>query len=156
MAKEEFRFHFPLRVRWMECDRQGIVFNGSYMNYLEVGQAEYYRHLGFSIYELAERGYFDTVMVKVTMEFEAPARVDDLLDIYVRVSRVGNTSITMDMEIYREGSDVLLTRAEAVYVSYDGSSGAKKPIPPEIRELITHFEERGEVLPVERFPHLAT
>jgi len=153
MAKEEFRFHFPLRVRWMECDRQGIVFNGAYMNYLEVGQAEYYRHLGLSIYELAERGYFDTVMVKVTMEFKAPARVDDLLDIYVRVSRMGTTSITMDMEIYRKGTDELLTRAEAVYVSYDSSSGAKRPIPQDIKELILQFEERGKHPPAERFPH---
>ena len=48
----------------MECDAQGIVFNGSYMTYLEVGQAEYFRNLGFSIYRIAERGYFDTAVVK--------------------------------------------------------------------------------------------
>jgi len=48
MAIEDFKFHTSLRVRWMECDAQGIVYNGSYMDYLEVGQAEYYRNLGFS------------------------------------------------------------------------------------------------------------
>ena len=40
MSKAYFKFHTGLRVRWMECDAQGIVFNGSYLNYLEVGQAE--------------------------------------------------------------------------------------------------------------------
>ena len=67
MPKGDFKFHASLRVRWMECDAQGIVYNGSYMDYLEVGQAEYYRNLGFSIYKIAERGYFDTAVVKVTL-----------------------------------------------------------------------------------------
>ena len=71
MPKEDFRFHTSLRVRWMEGDAQGIVFNGSYMNYLEVAQAEYYRNLGFSIYKIRETGYFDTVVVMINLEFKA-------------------------------------------------------------------------------------
>ena len=110
MAKEDFRFCTSLRVRWMECDAQGIVYNGSYMNYMEVGQAEYYRNLGFSLYRIAQRGYFDTVTAKATLEFKAPARLDDVLDLYVRVTQVGTTSITMEVEIYARGSDALLTR----------------------------------------------
>ena len=155
MGKSDFKFHTSLRVRWMECDAQGIVYYGSYMDYLEVGQADYYRNLGFSIYKLGQQGYFDTAVVKVTTEYKAPARVEDLLDIYVRVSNLGNTSITMETEIYVQGSERLLTTSQVIYVSYDSSSETTRPVPQGIRELITHFEEAGAVLPIERFPELA-
>ncbi len=140
----------------MECDAQGIVFNGSYMGFLEVGQSEYFRHLGFSIYRLAQQGYFDTAVVKTLIEFKAPARVDDLLDLFVRVSHIGNTSYTMDMEIYPEASDQLLTVVQAVYVGYLADSGKTRPVPGDIRELLNHFESNGEVLPLARFPGLAS
>ena len=85
MPRGDFKFQTSLRVRWMECDAQGIVFNGAYMGYLEVGQAEYFRNLGFSIYRIAQRDYFDTAVVKTVIEYKAPARVDDLLK-YVNAS----------------------------------------------------------------------
>ena len=81
MPKSDFKFHTVVRVRWMECDAQGIVFNGAYMGYLEIAQAEYFRNLGFSIYNIAQQGYFDSAVVKATLEFKAPARVDDLLEL---------------------------------------------------------------------------
>ena len=155
MPKCDFRFHTPLRVRWMECDAQRIVFNGAYMGYLEVGQAEYFRNLGFSIYRLAQRGYFDSAVVKVEIEYKAPARVDDMLDLHVRVSRIGNTSLTLNIEIYPQGSETLLTTIQSVYVGYHAESGATRPVPEEMRELINHFEETGTVLPLDRFPDLA-
>ena len=53
MSIDEYRFTYKIRVRWMECDAQGIAFNGSYLGYLEIAQAEYFRNLGFSIYKIA-------------------------------------------------------------------------------------------------------
>ena len=156
MSKGDFRFHTSLQVRWMECDAQRIVYNGSYLDYLELGQAGYYHNLGFSIYKVAERGYFDIALVKVTLEFKAPARVEDMLDICVMVTRVGNTSITMDMEIYAQDTDRMLTTGQSIYVGYDVAKGATRPVPPEIRDLIDHYERTGIVLPLERFPELAT
>ena len=155
MAKSDFKFHTPLRVRWMECDAQGIVYNGAYMDYLEVGQSEYYRNLGFSIYKVGQRGFFDTAVVKTTLEFKAPARVDEMLDLYVRVGDFGNTSFHLEMEIYQEDSDTVLTVIQGVYVGFDASSGTARRVPDEVRELIGHFEANGEVLPMSRFPKLA-
>jgi len=139
----------------MECDAQGIVFNGSYMGYLEVGQAEYFRNLGFSIYRVAQRGYFDSAVVKTVIDFKAPARVDDLLDIFVRVSRIGITSIALDVEIYPQDSDSLLTTLQNVYVGFRADSLETQPVPDAIRALVDRFEATGEVLPLERFPQLA-
>ena len=155
MARSDFRFKTSVRVRWMECDGQGIVYNGSYLGYLEIGQAEYYRNLGFAIYLIPKSGYFDFVVVKSTQEFNAPAKVDEVIDLHVRVSKIGNTSLTLNMEIYAEDSDRLLTSIETVYVGYDSATETSKRVPDDIRTLVIHFEETGEVLPIAQFPELA-
>ena len=135
MPKSDFKFHTPIRVRWMECDAQGIVFNGAYMDYLEVGQSEYFRNLGFSIYLVGHRGFFDTAVVKTVLEFKSPARVDDMLDLYVRLGDFGNTSFHLEMEIYQQRSDILLTAIQGVYVGYHAETGTTRRVPDEIREL---------------------
>ncbi len=154
MPKSDFKFRTELRVRWMECDAQGIVFNGAYLGYLEVVQAEYYRNLGIGIYHLPRSGYFDLAVVKTTIEFRAPALVDEIIEAYVRVSRFGNTSMDMNLELYRPAPELLLTTVDAVYVGYDAATGATRRVPDDFRELIGHFEESGQVLPLSRFPEL--
>ena len=119
MSKDDFRFHFKLRVRWSEGDAQGIVFNARYLEYLEIAQSEYYRNLGILLYDEAQRTYFDTATVKITVQFKAPARVDELLEIHCRVGVIGSTSMAQHTEIYRDGTEELLTVGETVYVDYD-------------------------------------
>ena len=155
MARSDFKFKTPVRVRWMECDAQGIAYNGAYLGYLEIGQAEYYRNLGFAIYTIPKSGYFDFAVVKSTLEFKAPAKVDEIIELHVRVSNIGNTSLTLNMEIYPEASERLLTSIEAIYVGYDAATESTKRVPDDIRRLVTHFEETSEVLPMEQFPKLA-
>ena len=160
MVKTDFKFRSEFRIRWMECDAQGIVFNGAYLGYLELAQAEYWRNLGIGIYHMPQSGYFDFAVVKTTMEFKAPARVDEIVEAYVRVSRIGNTSLVMEMELYRPNPELLLTTIEAVYVGLSpdrggASTGATKRVPDDLRELIGRYEDTGEVLPLSRFPALA-
>ena len=155
MPKSDFQFRIEFRIRWMECDAQGIVFNGAYLGYLEMAQAEYYRNLGIGIYHLPKSGYFDLAVVKTTLEFRAPARVDEVVEAYVRVSRFGNTSMDMQMELYRPNPELLLNRIEAVYVGYDAATEATRRVPDDLRELIGHYEETGKVLPLSQFPALA-
>ncbi len=155
MPKKDFKFRTPVRVRWMEGDAQGIVFNGAYLGYLEIAQAEYFRNLGFSIYRIARAGYFDSAVVKTTLEFKAPARVDQMLDLYARVAAIGTTSLTLEVEIYPQDSEQLLTTIHAVYVGYIPQTGETRPVPAEIRALVDHFEATGQVLPLTDFPELA-
>lgn len=154
MPKSDFRFHTEFRIRWMECDAQGIVFNGAYLGYLELSTAEYWRNLGIGIYHLPRSGYFDLTVVKTTIEFRSPALVDEIVWACVRVSRIGNSSMDMQMELYRPEPETLLTTIEAVYVGYDAASRTSRRVPDDFRELINHFEQTGEILPLSRFPHL--
>ena len=97
---------------------------------------------------------FDSAVVKADLEFKAPARVDDLLELHTRVSRIGHTSLTLAVEIYPEKSERLLTRLTAVYVGFSPATETTRPVPAAIRALIHHFEATGEVLPLANFPEL--
>ena len=151
----DFRFSTQLRVRWSECDAQDIVFYGSYMDFLDVGQGAYYRRLGIMMYDTQGRKAFDTATVKATLEYVSPARVDDVLDIAVRMSRIGTTSLTSEYRIRHSELGTEIMRAELIHVNYDSDLATKRPVPDGLRELIETFEATGEVQPLERFPDLA-
>ena len=154
MPKDDFRFFCVERVRWSDCDAQGIVFNGAYFNYLEVAQAEYFRNLGFILYHPDGRRHFDTATVKATLEYLSPARVDDLIDIRWKVERIGNSSLTTRSEIYSRASGDLLLRAEIIYVDFDSDAGVSRRVPDDLRTLIETYENTGEVIPLDRLPQL--
>ena len=109
----------------------------------------------FPIYRIAQTGYFDSAVVKAGLEFKAPARVDEVLELHARVVRIGNTSLTLSVEIYPVSSERLLTLIEAVYVGFYADAGTTRPVPDEIRSLVDHFEATGAVLDLGEFPELA-
>ena len=150
-----FRFSCRIRVRWSDCDAQGIVFNGAYFSLLEVAQAEYFRNLGFALYDEDGRRHFDTATVKATLEYLSPARVDDALIALWRVERIGNTSLTTRAELRRADSGETLLRAEIIYVNFDSDAVAARRVPDDMRRLIETYETAGEVIPLSELPELA-
>ena len=143
MPKSDFRFSHTLRVRWAECDPQGIAFNGAFLTWMEVAQAEYWRNLGVNIYELAKRNEFDTALVSASQEYASPANLDDLLDIHARILRIGTTSIKMEFEVYRSNEGTLLATMSATYVNYDSAARSSRPVPENMRTLAERYEETG-------------
>jgi acyl-CoA thioester hydrolase len=139
MARQEFRFAHRLRVRWAEVDRQGIVFNGHYLTYFDVGITEYYRALGYPYPDgLAQHGT-DLYVRKAEVEYEASAEYDDELDICVRVERLGRSSFDFRLEIYR--ADQLLVGGKVVYVNADPATRKSAPLPDFLRSAIKLFEQ---------------
>jgi acyl-CoA thioester hydrolase len=138
MARSNYRFVHPLRVRWAEVDRQGIVFNGHYLAYFDVGITEYWRAIGYPYPDgLAEHGT-DLYVVKATVEYHASATYDDMIDICMRCARIGRTSITFRPEIYR--GEVLLVSGELIYVNADPATKKAAPVPAFLRQAIAAFE----------------
>ena len=138
MTGSDFAFSHPLRVRWAEVDRQGIVFNGHYLTYFDVGITEYWRAIGLPYPgALLEQGN-DTFAVKATIEYKAPAHYDDLLDVMVRVGRIGRTSLQFVLQIDR--GDTQLISGELIYVNADAATRKPVPVPAFLREAIVRFE----------------
>lgn len=134
MAREQFGFLHPLRVRWAEVDRQGIVFNGHYLTYFDVAITEYWRAIGYPYPDAFLDNGCDTFVKKATLEYHAPAGFDDLLDIGVRVARIGRSSMRFLLEIHRR--DDLLIDGEIVYVLADPASRKSTRVPDFLREAI--------------------
>lgn len=138
MARNDFRFFNRLRVRWAEVDRQGIVFNGHYLTYFDIGVTEYYRAIGLPYPEgLAEHGT-DLFVKKAEIEYHAPAQYDDELDIGVRVPRLGRSSFEFLVEIFR-GADLLVC-GRLVYVNADPATRKTSPVPEFLRAAIRSYE----------------
>src|SRR5438105_3373628 len=108
------------------------------MPYFDLARVEYHRHLG-----RPHLGEVDFAMRAITVEYLAPARFDDLLEIFVRVERIGTTSITYDHAAYRltEGSDdELMATAKATLVCIALDERKAVPVPDVIRERIAAFQ----------------
>jgi acyl-CoA thioester hydrolase len=126
-------FRYYLRVRYGECDAQKVVFNARYGDYVDLASGEFFRALGYGE-ELAS-GELDFQLVKQTLEWKAPARFDQVLEIAVSAKHVGNTSFTLLAEFRIAGADhgrVIVT-AETVYVLVAQHTLNKTPIPPPLR-----------------------
>lgn len=129
---------------------QGIVFNGHYLMYFDVAFTEYWRELGLeSPLEQAKTGY-EMFARKSTIEFHAPARFDDLLDVFVRCVKLGRTSLQFLLEIHRQGDpdqtqDELLVSGELVYVYANALARAPEPVPGHWRERLRTFEAKSEL-----------
>ncbi len=138
MACAEFSFSHRLRVRWAEVDRQGIVFNGNYLLYFDVGITEYWRALGYPYPDGILASGTDLFVKKATVEYHAPAVYDDELDVLVRVARIGRSSVRFLLELHR--GDTLLVSGELIYVNADPATRASAPVPGFLREAMHRFE----------------
>jgi acyl-CoA thioester hydrolase len=139
----DFRHRQPLRVRWAEVDPQGIVFNGNYLTYADVGITEYFRAIGVAFPgELAADGA-EFFAVKTLLNYLAPAHFDDLLEVGIRVSRLGRSSMTFSLGIWR--GDLALTAGEIVYVLAETASRRSRPLPDWLRGKV----RATEILPAE-------
>ena len=145
MRNTKFRFHHTIRVRWSECDAQGIAYNAVYLTWSDVAQVEYFRNLGLPIYQMAALNLFDTVTAKVTIEYKIPAKLDDQIDIYVRFISIGTTSLKMEYELCQHGTRQTLATISSIYVNYDNKESQSRAVPQEFREIFTQFEENGDL-----------
>lgn len=125
-----------LRVRYSEVDLQGIVYNSRYLEYLDVGLGEFMRARGIDLVQTAARDYFDTTLVKATVEYLASARVDQQLDVLAWLERIGTKSFTFGFEICPSGTEQVLVRAEMIYVNYSVARRAAIPVPDAIRTAL--------------------
>jgi acyl-CoA thioester hydrolase len=105
------------------------------MPYFDHAWTEYNRHLGLFRGQDAE-----FVMRASTVEYHAPARFDDLLECFVRVARIGRTSLTYECAAYRLPDGVLLANAAQTLVSVDLETRQPTPIHEGVRDPIRAFE----------------
>ncbi len=132
-----FKYSAIARVWFSDTDAQGIVYYGRYLPYFDHARTEYHRYLGIVGAWIAGR---DFVMRASNVEYHAPARFDDLLEIFVRLARIGRTSATYECAAYRMEDDALMVTASQTLVLVDLTTREAAEIPDSYRETIRVFE----------------
>ncbi len=132
--RDAFKFFHRLRVRWAEVDLQRVVFNGNYLLYFDVAFTEFWRTTGLpSVIAQNEDGR-ELFARKATIEYHGSAAFDDELDIGVRCAKLGRTSMTIAIAIFR--GDEHLIDGELVYVYADANEKKAVEIPERWRQRL--------------------
>jgi len=144
--RSDYRFLERLRVRWAEVDLQKIVFNGHYLMYFDTAITGYWRALALPYQETFEQLGGELFVRKASLEYEDSAHLDDLLEIGVRLLRIGNSSLVFEAAVLRGAT--LLVRGELVYVYADPVARVSRPVPPPLRDILQAFEAGESMLDV--------
>ena len=132
MAKSDYKFFFPFRVRYAETDAQGIVFFAHYLTYFDTAINEYLRDLPYNYIEHVKQTNTDFHVVKVVVEFYAPSHFDDEIEVHVRTGRIGKSSLTFLIEIFPKDGETNLVKGEVVWVNTDQKAHKSSTLPEEL------------------------
>jgi acyl-CoA thioester hydrolase len=119
-----------IRVRYHECDPQGVVFNANYFAYFDMALTEAWREL-FGGYTAMVEGGVDCVVAEASARFRAGARFDDELELRWWVSNLGTTSMSTRVDVVRDGETLVAGELRHVFVR--AGSTEKIEIPEAIR-----------------------
>lgn len=147
MQRQNFRFFHRLQVRWAEVDLQKIVFNAHYLMYMDTALTDYWRALALP-YEVSLQSLDgDLYVKKSTLEFNASARGEDILDIGIKCARIGNSSLQFVGGVFCGAK--FLVGCEMIYVFADPATQTSKPVPQALRDVIEGFEKSEPMLRIE-------
>ncbi len=132
-----YRYAALSRVWFSDTDAQGVVYYGRYLPYFDNARLEYLRHLGLVGFW---QGDPEFVMRALEVEYEAPARFDDLLEVFVRTTRIGRSSVTTAGAAYRVDDDRLMCTARMTLVLIDATTRRPTLVPDDYRRAIVAFE----------------
>lgn len=123
----------PLRVRYVECDMQGRVFNGHFLTWVDMAFSEALREVFGGYDTVTDRGV-DFVVAATELHFRSPARFDDELVVDVALEPPGNTSLRSRYTISRDTD--LIAEASMVHVCVDATTFEKQPCPGWFRDAL--------------------
>ena len=124
-------FTHQLRVRYAECDAQGIVFNGNWFLYFDTVMTEYWRELIGGYNHLPDQFGVETVVAETGARFRGAGRFDDMLEFEIKVPRIGNSSMRVEFDVSK--ADEPLVEGFIEYVFVDAKTLGPVPIPDMVR-----------------------
>jgi acyl-CoA thioester hydrolase len=132
-------FRHRIRVRFNECDPQGVVFYGNYLVYFDLLMTELWRAAFAKGYKgMIETGT-DAMVAEANIRYRASARFDDELDLVAQVSRIGTTSTVTAVRAERAADGTLLVEGDLRHVFIDPDAVEKKEIPDEVKAGLARF-----------------
>ncbi len=134
----KFRFFYPVQIRYADLDAQWHVNNAHFLTILEQARLSYIRQLGL----WDGKSFLDlgVIIADIHIAYKAPIALEDEIQVALRISHIGNKSMTMENEILNTKDRSLKAQAEVVLVTYDFHSKMTIPVPESWRKKIMGFE----------------
>src|SRR6266700_3182914 len=140
----------PLRVRYAETDKMGVVYHANYLVWFEIGRTEFCRARGFSYRDMEENENAFLVVAESYCRYKAPAYYDDVLVVRTHITELRRRSLRFGYEIVRASDDQVIAEGETGHVVTD-SSGRVRSFPSGFAELLlsspSEPENVGEPVP---------
>ena len=127
------QFRHRLRVRYGECDPQGVVYFARYADFVDIGMTELWRARIGPYNDMVEAGS-DMVVAELQLRYRGSAAFDDELDVVIGLERLGETSLTCAWRIERDGD--VLVEGTIRQVCIDPATKSKKPLPADVRAAL--------------------
>ena len=141
MSRSQFNFYYSFRVRYSEVDAQGIVFNAHYLTYFDSAMTEYLRHINYNYVQEVEDRNEDFHTVKTLVEYKHPIKFDQIIDVCIKVKKIGRSSLTFYIEIHPNEKDFMLASGEVIWVNADQSSHKSAALSEDLCLKIRGLEE---------------
>ncbi len=132
---DQYRFRFQIQTRYSDMDMLGHANNAIYLTYLELARLEYFREVTSQ-----QREEVALVLAHASMDFKRPILPQDTPVVYLRTTRLGNSSLTMDNIITDLSGDKLFFTATTVMVAIDTSIGRSMPLPDAEKQQVIDYE----------------
>lgn len=125
-------FRHRIRVRWNECDLQGVVFYANYLMYFDIAMTELWREAVEPFGNMNATGA-DMVVAEAQIAYRASARFDDELDLVATVRSMGTTSMTTALSVERMPAGEVLAEGQLRHVFVEPETLRKRSIPDMVR-----------------------
>ncbi|MBM3554537.1 MAG: acyl-CoA thioesterase [Alphaproteobacteria bacterium] len=142
MARSDYRFSFPFRVRYAEVDGQSVVFNAHYLTYYDTTLTEYMRAAEYDYMGQVARTGTDIHVVRSVVEYKQTIRFDEEIEVHARCAKMGRSSVTFLLEIHPKGRDDLRATGEVVWVNADQTTHKSAPLPADFVAAMEAMEGR--------------
>ncbi len=136
----DYKFKTQIKVRNYEIDWQGIVHNSNYLLYFETGRIEYLKNINVEIDLNTIQNDQRVVLVRNEINYKSPAKFDELLNVYTRISKIGNTSFIFEGMLIEELTQRVVTENVAYHVWLKPHTEEPMTVPDSFREKVKAFE----------------
>lgn len=124
------------KIRYSDCDPQGIVFNGNYARYWDDALTDWFEEMGFGGEELGGIGT-DVVTARLEIDFKAAATLGDVVETSLDVEKFGSTSMTVSVTTRRLSDHQIVVEGRAIYVFVNPEDFRPVPVPEDVRQALT-------------------
>jgi acyl-CoA thioester hydrolase len=125
---------FVYRVYWEDTDAGGVVYHARYLQFLERARSDWLAGLGFAQVRLREDHGIVFAVTRADLRFVRPARLEDELEVSVRVQPPGRARLAFEQAIARDGTELVAARIEAACV--EAQRFAPRRLPQAVRDAV--------------------